>query len=300
MKINKQLFTTVLVLLVVCTLTVFASTANAQQNTTYDFSISSTNHGVNEASIYTLIITNTGDTNLVNVNITVPESYTNIADVAVTSQAWSVTYANGMISLVNQTSSGLANSKSVTITFKATNPVTAGTYDWSSNAVDVTGTVENVVSNHTLAITSLLPMFTIFAIAAVIAFANSGVNKVLVGYFVGWDQYRVMQKEMAEHHKETMAAARANDQKRMEKLKRKQSQINNMQAKMMKPQMIQIGISFVYIIVWFLVLIPVFGTTSIAYLPGIGSLPVIWLYPILSFFLGFLFQRILGINPIEM
>jgi hypothetical protein len=67
----------------------------------------------------------------------------------------------------------------------------------------------------------------------------------------------------------------------------------------MKPQFIQIGISFLYILVWFFVLIPVFGTTSIAYLPGFGPLPVVWLYPIFSFFLALLSQRILGVNPIE-
>ena len=69
-----------------------------------------------------------------------------------------------------------------------------------------------------------------------------------------------------------MAAASANDKKQMEKLKKKQSQINNMQQKMFKPQMLQIGISFIYLIVWFLVLIPVFGSTPMAYIPGIGTI----------------------------
>jgi uncharacterized membrane protein (DUF106 family) len=85
----------------------------------------------------------------------------------------------------------------------------------------------------------------------------------------------------------------------MEKLKKKQSQINNMQSKMLKPQMIQIGISFLYILVWIFVLTPTFGATSLAYLPGFGPLPVVWLYPIFSFFLALLSQRILGVNPIE-
>ena len=137
------------------------------------------------------------------------------------------------------------------------------------------------------------------AIAVGIAFLNSGVNRVLINYFIGWEQYRVMQKEMAEYRRDTMAAARANDKKQMEKLKKKKSQIDNMQAKMFKPQMLQIGISFVYLIVWFLVLIPVFGTTSLAYLPGIGPLPVIYLYPLFSVFLGLVSQRIIGIMPIE-
>ena len=106
-----------------------------------------------------------------------------------------------------------------------------------------------------------------------------------------------MQKEMAEYRSETMAAARAGDKKQMEKLKKKQSQINNMQSKMLKPQMLQFGISFVYIIVWFLVLIPLFGNTTMAYIPGIGVSPSLW-YPMTSVF-GLLSSRIIGVMPIE-
>jgi len=150
-------------------------------------------------------------------------------------------------------------------------------------------------------IVTSLPLATviIMGIAAGIAFLNSGINRVLINFFVGWEQYRVMQKEMAEYRSETMAAARANDKKQMEKLKKKQSQINAMQGKMMKPQMLQIGISFLYLIVWFLVLIPTFQSTSMAYLPGFGPIPVVYLYPLLSVFLGLVAQRVIGIMPIE-
>ena len=151
-----------------------------------------------------------------------------------------------------------------------------------------------------IAVTSLpIATLIIMAIAAGIAFLNSGINRVLINFFVGWEQYRVMQKEMAEHRSETMAAARANDKKQMEKLKKKQSQINSMQAKMLKPQMVQFGISFVYLIVWFLVLTPVFGSTPMAYIPGIGAISVFYWYPIASLFFGLLSQRIIGIMPIE-
>ena len=98
----------------------------------------------------------------------------------------------------------------------------------------------------------------IFIIATVIAFINTGLNRVLINYFIGWEQYRVMQKEMNEYRSETMAAMRANDKKQVEKLKKRESQIKNMQAKMMKPQMVQFGFSFVYIIIWFFVLTPTF------------------------------------------
>ncbi len=166
-----------------------------------------------------------------------------------------------------------------------------------------------------LAITSLpLATIVIMVIAVVIAFINSGINRVLINYFVGWEQYRVMQKEMSEYRSETMKAMRANDKKQVEKLKKKESQVKNMQAKMMKPQMVQFGISFVYLIVWFLILTPTFGPAPMAFIPGIGTIAhahhvggldipnaiqVFYWYPICSFFFGLLSSRILGIMPIE-
>jgi uncharacterized membrane protein (DUF106 family) len=170
-----------------------------------------------------------------------------------------------------------------------------------------------------MSLVTSLPLATliIMAIAAGIAFLNSGINRVLINYFIGWEQYRVMQKEMAEYRSETMAAVRANDKKQVEKLKKKDSQIKNMQAKMLKPQMVQFGISFVYLIVWFLVLTPVFGSTQMAFIPGIGSIanahhiingvsvvapnaiPVFYWYPICSLFFGLLSSRIIGIMPID-
>ena len=171
-----------------------------------------------------------------------------------------------------------------------------------------------------LAITSLpLATIIIMVISAVIAFINSGINKALINYFVGWEQYRVMQKEMNEYRSETMKAMRANDKKQVEKLKKRESQVKNMQAKMVKPQMVQFAISFVYLIVWFLVLTPSFHQAPMAYIPGIGTIagafhivnnlpvgsaipnaiPVFYWYPICSFFFGLLSSRILGIMPIE-
>ncbi|MGD0644518.1 MAG: EMC3/TMCO1 family protein [Candidatus Bathyarchaeia archaeon] len=171
-----------------------------------------------------------------------------------------------------------------------------------------------------LVVTSLpLATIIIMVISAAIAFLNTGINRFLINYFVGWEQYRVMQKEMAEYRSETMAAMRANDKKQVEKLKKRESQIKNMQTKMLKPQMVQFGISFVYLIVWFLVLTPTFGPRPMAYIPGIGTIanahlvvngvtaktailnaiPVFYWYPICSLFFGLLSSRIIGIMPIE-
>ena len=150
----------------------------------------------------------------------------------------------------------------------------------------------------------------IMVVALTIAIINSSINRGLISHFIGWDKYRTMQKEMAEFRSESMAAARSNDKKQMEKLKKKQSQINSMQAQMAKPQMIQFGISFVYIIVWLLILTPNFGQYNIAALPwsnGTGSgflnnnffFGVFWWYPMVSFFLSILASRLIGVMPIE-
>lgn len=147
--------------------------------------------------------------------------------------------------------------------------------------------------------TAPVATLVIMAIALVIAVVNTTINRALINYFIGWDKYRTMQKEMAEYRKETMAAARSNDKKQLEKLKKKKSQVDSMQAQMAKPQMIQLGISFVYIIVWWFVLIPVFGNTPVATVPGFGPITVIYWYPMVSFFLGLLMQRIIGTLPIE-
>jgi uncharacterized membrane protein (DUF106 family) len=149
--------------------------------------------------------------------------------------------------------------------------------------------------------------FIILGIALGIAFLNTVVNRLLISYFVGWRQYRTMQKEMNEYRQDMMVAMRANDKKQTEKLKKKDSQIKAMQAKMAKPQFVQLAVSFLYIFVWIFVLTPTYGTTTVAYIPGIapgilvhgGGIPVLYWYPICSFPLGLLASRLLGVMPIE-
>jgi uncharacterized membrane protein (DUF106 family) len=142
-------------------------------------------------------------------------------------------------------------------------------------------------------------------IAMGIAFLNTVVNRLLISHFLGWSQYRTMQKEMAEYRQDMMAAMRVNDLKKVEKLKKRDSQIKAMQAKMAKPQFVQLAVSFLYIFVWIFVLTPTFGTTTVAYIPGFsgffpdGGVPVLYWYPICSFPLGLLATRLIGTMPIE-
>jgi len=140
---------------------------------------------------------------------------------------------------------------------------------------------------------------TIMLICIAISFLNSSINRLLVSRFVGWEQYRKMQKETSEYRAQTTRAIRTKDKKLLEKLKRKEPQIMNMQKKMVKPQLILFALSFSYIFIWWFVLIPIYGNETVAYIPGIGPIYVIWWYMICSFLFGTLSSRVLGIMPIE-
>ena len=308
MSLNKVLF---IFLVSLMAISAVASPVFAQStNLTAQATITATNESVGEAASYTFTIQNTGTANLGSANITVPfgpagyHTIRNIQQPA--SQNWNITLSeDGAFILLLGSGDGLNTGQSVSFSFDGVNPQAEASYIWTVGiSTSTTPEALNTPDGHitvtsTVAISSILPALAILGIALGIAFLNSGLNRILINYFVGWEQYHVMQKEMKEHRQEMMAAARANDKKQMEKLKRKQSQINNMQSKMMKPQMLQIGISFLYLIVWFLVLIPTFQNTSMAYLPGFGPIPVVYLYPLLSVFLGLVAQRVIGIMPIE-
>jgi uncharacterized membrane protein (DUF106 family) len=149
-----------------------------------------------------------------------------------------------------------------------------------------------------------IPLATIIImlVAVTVSFLNMGLNRLLITRMCGWEEYKVMRKETSEYQSQLMKAMRANDKKLVDKLKRKETQIKNMQAKMMKPQMILLPISFSYIIIWYLFLIPTFGTSAVAYVPGIAPPPAgiqvfIW-YMICSFFFGTLASRVIGVTPI--
>jgi uncharacterized membrane protein (DUF106 family) len=156
---------------------------------------------------------------------------------------------------------------------------------------------------------SIVPLATvvIMFIAFTVSFLNMGLNRLLITRMCGWEEYKIMRKETSEYRSLMMKAARANDKKLIDKLKKKESQINNMQKRMMKPSMILIPISFSYIIIWYLFLIPTFGADTVAYVPGIApgalfpeaGIPVFFWYLICSFFFGTLASRVTGVTPIE-
>ena len=150
---------------------------------------------------------------------------------------------------------------------------------------------------------TIIPISTlvIMLLAITISFINMTINRLLITRMCGWNEYRAMQKEVSEYRSQMMKATRAKDQKLMTKLKKKESQINKMQTKMMKPSMVLMPISFSYIIIWYLFLIPTYGSNPVAFMPGIFAegLPVIYWYMICSFFFGTLASRIIGTTPIS-
>jgi uncharacterized membrane protein (DUF106 family) len=145
-----------------------------------------------------------------------------------------------------------------------------------------------------------LPIATIIImlISMAVSLTSSSLNRLLISRFVGWEQYRTMQKETSEHRAQMTQAMRKNDKKLLEKLKKKEPQILNMQKKMVKPQLVLFVLSFSYILIWFI--IPLYiHVDYAAYIPGIGGIPVVWWYFICSFLFGTLSSRLLGIMPIE-
>lgn len=149
---------------------------------------------------------------------------------------------------------------------------------------------------------TIIPIATavIMLVAVSISFLNMIIQRLLITRMCGWEEYQVMRKETSEYQSQLMQAMRAKDTKRIEKLRKKETQIRNMQAKMMKPQTILLPISFSYIIIWYVFLIPTFGDKAVAIVPGIAAtgIPMFIWYLICSFFFGTLASRIIGVQPV--
>jgi uncharacterized membrane protein (DUF106 family) len=148
---------------------------------------------------------------------------------------------------------------------------------------------------------SVIPSSTvlIMLISVAISFINMSINRLLINRMVGWEEYRSIQREVNEWRSQLMQATRANDKKLLEKLKKKESQITQMQMKISKPSFILIPISFSYILIWLFFLTPVYGTHAVAYVPGIAAIPVLYWYMLCSFLFGTLAGRIIGVTPIQ-
>jgi len=137
----------------------------------------------------------------------------------------------------------------------------------------------------------------IMLVAVTISFLNMILNRALITKMIGWREYRSMQKEISEYNSQRMTALRSKDTKVLEKLKKKESQVQAMQTKMFKPQLVLIPITFIYLIIWPF-LIGVFPF-PVAYIPGFGPVPFFYWYLICSFFFGTIASRVIGVTPIQ-
>ena len=148
---------------------------------------------------------------------------------------------------------------------------------------------------------SVIPWSTvlIMLIAITVSLINMSINRLLINRMVGWEEYRTIQREVNEWRSQLMQATRTNDKKLVEKLKKKEAQMNRMQMKISKPQFILIPIGFSYILIWIFFLTPVYGAHPVAYIPGIGAIPVLYWYMICSLLFGTLAGRAIGITPIQ-
>ena len=148
---------------------------------------------------------------------------------------------------------------------------------------------------------SVIPWSTVLImfIAIAVSFLNMGINRLLINRMVGWEEYRSIQREVNEWRSQMMQATRTNDKKLLEKLKKKEVQMNRMQMKISKPSFVLIPISFSYILIWIFFLTPANFPNPVAYVPGIGSLPVVYWYFICSMLFGTLAGRVIGITPIQ-
>jgi uncharacterized membrane protein (DUF106 family) len=146
---------------------------------------------------------------------------------------------------------------------------------------------------------STIPYSTlsIMAISVTISLVNISLTRILISRMVGWHEYRSMQKEIAEFNAQRMTAMRANDAKLLEKLKKKQSQINSMQMKMSKPQLLLLPITAIYFLIW--PIMTGYFPNPVAIVPGFGPQPFFIWYLICSFFFGTLTSKAIGITPIE-
>ena len=146
---------------------------------------------------------------------------------------------------------------------------------------------------------SVIPVATllIMLVAITISFSNMTLNRLIITKMFGWHEYRTMQKELAEYNSEKMKALRANDTKTVERLKKKEAQMNSMQTKMFKPQLVQMPLMLVYFVIW-PILTGVFPY-SVAYIPGFGAQPFFIWYMICSFFFATIAGRVLGTTPIQ-
>ena len=112
---------------------------------------------------------------------------------------------------------GTADGNSVNGTFTVPN-LPAGNYNITLK--DATSNQSDTASfTITVPVVSVWSPLAIMGISFSLALLNSGLNRILISRFVGWEDYKTIQKETKEWRSQQMAAMRAKDQKQIDKLK---------------------------------------------------------------------------------
>ena len=149
-----------------------------------------------------------------------------------------------------------------------------------------------------------LPFSTVFilALSLVISLATTLVNRRLTDP----QKSKEWRKEISDFQKELRAAQKSKDKKTLDKVMKKQQYVMQLQSKMMWQSM---KVSLLFIVPLFLmwqILGGFYGSTAIAFLPGVGSqvtLPIFnitltslfWWYLLSSLFFGTAFQHLFGL-----
>ncbi|NIO37473.1 DUF106 domain-containing protein [Candidatus Bathyarchaeota archaeon] len=160
-------------------------------------------------------------------------------------------------------------------------------------------------------ILKVLPFSTIFilSIAAAISLLTSLANRLLGDP----RKTKAWRKEVSEWNAELREAQKQRDNKRMEKLMKKQQYILQLQSKMMWQSMKVMLLFFVPLILMWQFLGGFYQNTPIAFFPGISdssgviTIPLIgmnfqsliWWYLLSSFLFGTIFSHLLGLVAVE-
>lgn len=149
-----------------------------------------------------------------------------------------------------------------------------------------------------------IPTATIFILllSLTISFITSLGNRLLTDR----NQLRAWNKEIAAWRADSVKATRTGDKKLAAKVKKQQKHIMQLQSKVMFQSMKTSFLWFIpLMLIWYLFLIPVFGPSTVAYLPGLPGLfgtepewklSYFWWYLLCSFLFGALFSRLFGLT----
>lgn len=150
-----------------------------------------------------------------------------------------------------------------------------------------------------------IPFSTIFILLLALAITSltSLANRLLTDP----EKSKAWRKEITEWNSELRKAKRNGDKKRVEKLMKKQQQILQLQSKMMWQSTKVMLMFFVPLIIIWQILGGDYGSTSVAYFPGIGpNLPIplfsnslVWWYMMCSFLFSTVFSHLFGLVSVE-